>query len=237
MIRFRPRLAPTLFTIPVVVVLVALGVWQLQRLEWKSRLIAERATAVAAAPVSPPKTLAEARALEFHRVTVEGVFLHDKEILRNAIAAKGDAGFDVLTPLREEGGRIVFANRGFVPTELKDPATRPTGQLAGTVRVSGLLRVPPQEKPGWFIPDNRPDRNAWFWIELPAMAAADDLANVAPFYIDADAEPNPGGWPKGGVTPLALPNDHLQYAITWFSLAAALVVIYLVYHNRGGGPG
>jgi len=237
MIRFRPRLAPTLFTIPVVAVLVALGVWQLQRLEWKSRLIAERATAVAAAPVSPPKTLAEARALEFHRVTVEGVFLHDKEILRNAIAAKGDAGFDVLTPLREEGGRIVFANRGFVPTELKDPATRPTGQLAGTVRVSGLLRVPPQEKPGWFIPDNRPDRNAWFWIDLPAMAAADGLANVAPFYIDADAAPNPGGWPKGGVTPLALPNDHLQYAITWFSLAAALVVIYLVYHSRGGGPG
>jgi surfeit locus 1 family protein len=237
MIRFRPRLAPTLFTIPVVAVLVALGVWQLQRLEWKSRLIAERATAVAAAPVSPPQTLAEARALEFHRVTVEGVFLHDKEILRNAIAAKGDAGFDVLTPLREEGGRIVFVNRGFVPTELKDPATRPTGQLAGTVRVSGLLRVPPDKKPGWFIPDNRPDRNAWFWIDLRAMAAADGLANVAPFYIDADAEPNPGGWPKGGVTPLALPNDHLQYAITWFSLAAALVVIYLVYHSRGGGPG
>jgi surfeit locus 1 family protein len=237
MIRFRPRLGPTLFTIPVVAVLVALGVWQLQRLEWKSRLIAERATAVAAAPVSPPQTLAEARALEFHRVTVEGVFLHDKEILLNAIAAKGDAGFDVLTPLREAAGRIVFVNRGFVPTDLKNPARRPAGQLAGTMHVSGLLRVPPQEKPGWFIPDNRPDRNAWFWIDLPAMAAADGLSNPAPFYIDADAAPNPGGWPKGGVTPLALPNDHLQYAITWFSLAAALMVIYVVYHSRGGGPG
>jgi surfeit locus 1 family protein len=237
MIRFRPRLAPTLFTIPVVAVLVALGVWQLQRLEWKNRLIAERTTAVAAAPVSPPQTLAEARALEFHRVTVEGVFLHDKEIVRNAIAAKGDAGFDVLTPLRDAAGRIVFVNRGFVPTELKDPATRPAGQLAGTVRVSGLLRVPSQEKPGWFIPDNRPDRDAWFWIDLPAMAAADGLPNLAPFCIDADAAPNPGGWPKGGITPLALPNDHLQYAITWFSLAAALMVIYVVYHSRGGGPG
>jgi surfeit locus 1 family protein len=105
------------------------------------------------------------------------------------------------------------------------------------VHVSGLLRVPPQEKPGWFIPDNRPDRNDWFWIDLPAMAAADGIANAAPFYIDADPTPNPGGWPKGGVTPLALPNDHLQYALTWFSLAAALVVIYVVYHSRGGGPG
>ncbi len=237
MIRFRPRLGPTLFTIPAVAVLVGLGVWQLQRLEWKSRLIAERTAAVAAAPVTPPQTLAQARALEFHPMIAEGVFLHDKEILRNAIGAKGDAGFDVLTPLREADGRIVFVNRGFVPTELKVPATRPAGQPAGTVRVSGLLRVPPETKPSWFTPDNRPDRNDWFWIDLPAMGAADGIAKIAPFYIDADAAPNPGGWPRGGVTPLALPNDHLQYAITWFLLAAALVVIYVVYHSRGGGPG
>jgi len=237
MIRFRPRLGPTLFTIPAVAVLVGLGVWQLQRLEWKSRLIAERTAAVAAAPVTPPQTLAQARALEFHPMIAEGVFLHDKEILRNAIGAKGDAGFDVLTPLREADGRIVFVNRGFVPTELKDPATRPAGQPAGMVHVGGLLRVPPETKPSWFTPDNRPDRNDWFWIDLPAMGAADGIAKIAPFYIDADAAPNPGGWPRGGVTPLALPNDHLQYAITWFLLAAALVVIYVVYHSRGGGPG
>ena len=237
MIRFRPRLAPTLFTVPVLLVCIGLGVWQLQRLEWKGRLIAERAAAVAAAPVAPPRTLAEARSLEFHPVVAEGVFLHDKEIYLNAIGGKGGAGFDVLTPLREDDGPIVFVNRGFVPTALRDPATRPAGQLAGTVRVSGLLRLPLDQKPSWFTPDNRPDRNDWFWIDLPAMAAADRLAEVVLFYIDADATPNPGGWPKGGVTPLALPNDHLQYAITWFSLAAALVVIYVVYHTRAGGPG
>jgi surfeit locus 1 family protein len=237
MIRFRPRLAPTLFTIPVVAVLVALGVWQLQRLEWKDRLIAERAAAVAMPPARPPSTLAKARAMEFRPVVDDGVFLHDKEIHLGAMDPGGHAGFQVLTPFREADGRIVFVNRGFVPTELKDPATRPAGQLAGTVHVSGLLRVPPQEKPGWFVPDNRPDRNYWFWIDLRAMAGADGIANVAPFYIDADAAPNPGGWPKGGVTPIGLPNDHLQYAITWFSLAAALVVIYVVYHRRGGGPG
>src|SRR5439155_8376955 len=237
MIRFRPRLAPTLFTVPAVAVLVALGVWQLQRLEWKSHLIAERTAAVAMPPVRPPQTLADARAMEFRPVADDGVFLHDKEIHLGAMDPRGRAGFQVLTPLREEGGRIVFVNRGFVPTELKDPATRPAGQLAGTVQINGLLRVPPDEKPGWFTPDNRPDRNYWFWIDLPAMATADRIANAAPFYIDADATPNPGGWPKGGVTPIALPNDHLQYAITWFSLAAALVVIYVVYHSRAGGPG
>jgi surfeit locus 1 family protein len=232
---FRPRLAPLLFTIAVVLFCAALGAWQLERLAWKRGLIAQREAAMTAAPVAPPRTLLEARALEFHRVFDEGVFGHDKEIFLNAIAPKGTAGFDVLTPLREAGGRIVFVNRGFVPSELKDPARRAAGQPAGTVRVAGVLRLPPEKKPNWFVPDNRADRNDWFWIDLPAIGAADGLANVAPFTIEADATPNPGIWPKGGVTPLVLPNDHLQYAITWFSLAIAALVIYLLSQRGAQG--
>jgi surfeit locus 1 family protein len=231
------RLAPTLFTIPVVLICVALGLWQLERLQWKRGLIAQREAAVAAAPTSPPPTLAEARALEFHPVIVDGVFLNDKEIYLNATGPHGGAGFHVFTPLRDESGRILFVNRGFVPVERREPATRPQGQIAGVVRIRGLLRLPLEAKPNWFIPDNRPDLNYWFWVDLPAMAAADHLdpANFAPFYIDADATPNPGGWPPGGVTPLDLPNNHLQYAMTWFSLAAAALVIYVVYHWRERG--
>jgi surfeit locus 1 family protein len=90
-----------------------------------------------------------------------------------------------------------------------------------------LLRLP-KGKPSWLVPDNRPDLNYWFWVDLPAMAKADGLDDVAPFYIDGDATPNPGGWPQGGVTPLELPNNHLQYAITWFALAAGMLVIYIV---------
>jgi surfeit locus 1 family protein len=234
----RLRLAPTLSTIPVVLICVALGLWQLERLQWKRGLIAQRETAVAAAPVSSPQTIAEARALEFHSVTVDGVFLNDKELYLNATGPRGGAGFHVLTPLREETGRTVLVNRGFVPSERRGPATRPQGQPAGTLHIRGLLRLAPEQKPSWFIPDNRPDIDYWFWIDLPAMAAANHLdpTNVAPFYIDADATPNPGGWPQGGTTPLALPNNHLQYAITWFSLAAAALVIYVVYHWRARDP-
>ncbi len=230
---FRPRVFPALFTIAIVLVCGGLGLWQLQRLEWKRALIAQREAAVAAAPVAPPQTLGDARALEFHAIVADGVFLNEKEIFLNAIGPKGGAGFDVLTPLREAADRIVFVNRGFVRTELKDPAKRAAAQTAATVRVAGLLRLPPERKPNWFVPDNRPDRNDWFWADLAAMAAADGLADVAPFYIEANATPNPGGWPKGGVTPLALPNDHLQYAITWFSLAVAAIVIYLLSQRRG----
>jgi surfeit locus 1 family protein len=233
---FRPLFWPTLFTAPAVLLLLALGFWQVERLFWKKDLIAQRQAAVAANPVAPPRSLEEARGMEFHHVTEEGVFLHDKEIFLGATSEAGRQGYQVLTPLLEPGGRTVFINRGFIPAELKDPAKRTAGQIAGTVCIQGLLRLPPSGKPAWFLPDNRPDLNYWFWVDLPAMSAADRLDRVAPFYIDADATPNPGGWPKGGVTRLVLPNDHLQYAITWFSLAVALIVIYVLFHRRNAGP-
>ncbi|HEV2335130.1 MAG TPA: SURF1 family protein [Stellaceae bacterium] len=231
---FRPHRAPTLITIPIVFLCAALGVWQLQRLEWKRGLIAERAAALTHAPVALPRILGEARKLALHPVVAEGAFLNDKEIMLNAIGPKGAAGFDVLTPLREADGRILFVNRGFVPTALKDPAKRDAGELSGKVHIVGLLRLPPPQKPNWFVPDNRSAQGDWFWIDLAAMAAADRLATVAPFYIDADATPNPGGWPKGGLTLPALPNHHLQYAITWFSLAVAAFVIYVLSQRSGG---
>jgi surfeit locus 1 family protein len=229
---FRPQLFPALFTVAIVLVCGGLGVWQLERLEWKRDLIARREVAVTAAPVAPPQTLADARALEFHTIVTDGVLLNEKELLLNTIGPKGAAGFDVLTPLHEADGRTLFVNRGFVPTELKDPTKRAAGQPSGTVRVAGWLRLPPERKPNWFIPDNRPSEGDWFWVDLRAMAAADGLAKVAPFYIEADATANPGGWPKGGATLPALPNDHLQYALTWFSLAVAAIVIYLLSQRR-----
>ena len=235
--RFRPQFWPTVFTVPVLVLLLGLSSWQIQRLFWKRDLIAQRQAALAATPTAAPRGLEEARGMEFRHVTDEGVFLHDKEIFLGATSEAGRNGYQVLTPLQEARGRIVFVNRGFIPSELKDPAKRSAGQVAGSVRVTGLLRLPPAKKPVWFLPDNRPDLNYWFWVDLPAMAAADQIDRVAPFYIDADATPNPGGWPKGGVTRLELPNNHLQYAITWFSLAVALIVVYVLYHRRNSGLG
>jgi surfeit locus 1 family protein len=231
----RPLFWPTVFSVAGVFLLLALGSWQIQRLFWKEGLIAARERAVSAAPVAAPSEGAATRPLEYHRVFADGIFRHDKEIHVHAISRRGEAGFDVLTPLAEPDGRIVLVNRGFVPTALADPARRAAGQVAGQVRVTGLLRLPPATKPGWFLPDNEPARDEWFWVDLPAIAAADKLVNVAPFYIDADRTPNPGGWPRGGTTRLSLSNHHLQYAITWFSLAVALAVIYLLY--RRGNPG
>ncbi|HEY3909216.1 MAG TPA: SURF1 family protein [Stellaceae bacterium] len=234
---FRPRLWPTVVAVPIVLLCLGLGVWQVQRLSWKEGLIAARAAAVAAPAVPAPQSAAQAHGLEYHHVTDKGVFLNDKENFLAAISAAGQSGFQVLTPLREAGGRIVFINRGFVPAALKNRDKRAAGEPTGTVRIAGLLRLPRDRPPNWFVPDNRPDLNYWFWVDLPAMAEADGLHHVASFYIDAGAAPNPGGWPKGGVTRLALPNHHLQYAITWFSLVVAMIVIYVVFHRRNAERG
>jgi surfeit locus 1 family protein len=232
---FHPRLVPTLFTIPALIILVGLGSWQVQRLHWKEGLIAQRDWMVAAPPIAPPQTLAEAEQNQFRHVADDGVLLNDKEIFLAAASEGGGSGYQVLTPLQEPDGRIIFVNRGFIPLELKDPVKRAAGEPSGAVHIAGLLRVPPAEKPTFFLPNNRPDLDLWFWVDLPAMANAAGVGDAAPFYIDADKAPNPGGWPKGGVTNLELPNDHLQYAITWFSLAIALVVIYVLYHRKNSG--
>ena len=236
MLAFRPRLVPTLFTVPGLILLIGLGVWQVQRLHWKEGLIAQRDAAVAAEPVAPPQSLAEARGLAFHPIAAEGTLQNDKELFLAATSDEGESGYQVVTPLLMTDGRTMFVNRGFIPLELKDRARREAGELSGTVRVVGLLRVPPATKPSFFLPDNRPDLNLWFWVDLPAMARQDGIADPVPFYIDADKTPNPGGWPKGGVTRLDLPNNHLQYALTWFSLAVALAVIYVLYHRNNSPP-
>jgi surfeit locus 1 family protein len=220
-----------LFTVPAVLILIALGGWQVQRLHWKEGLIAQRDAAVIAPPIAPPRSLDEARGLEFRHIAAEGVFRNDKERYLAASSDSGEPGYQVLTPLVMSDGRTMFVNRGFVPSELKDPAKRAAGELDGSRRVVGLLRLPPATKPSFFLPDNRPDLNLWFWVDLPEMAKTAGVAAPVPFYVDADKTPNPGGWPKGGITSLDLPNDHLQYAITWFSLAVALIVIYVLYHR------
>jgi surfeit locus 1 family protein len=229
----RPILTLTVAALAGFAALIGLGTWQIERLHWKQGLIAERAAAVSAPPVPLPRSLAAARALEFHRVQAKGVFLHDREIAVHMIERRsGGAGYLVLTPLRLADGAVVFVERGWVPTDKRDAATRSQGNPPGAVSVEGWLRLAPAEKPGWFLPANDPGRGEWFWIELPALARAAGVPEALPFYLEAGPAPNAGGFPVGGQASTDLPNDHLQYAVTWYALAAALAVIYLLLLRR-----
>ena len=140
-----------------------------------------------------------------------------------------------MTPVRTDDGRVVLFDRGFVPQEQKDPARRAQGQLAGTVELTGIVRRNQEQRQ--FAPDNAPDRNVWFHVDVPlmrSMAGGKPDPKLDTFFLEADATPNPGGVPVGGQTRLDIPNDHLQYAITWFLIAAALAGVYLAYHWENG---
>ena len=232
MIRFRPLLAPTLTVIPGLVLMIGLGVWQLERLAWKEALIANVQERTTAAPIS----LSEALALpphqaEYRRVRLHGRFDHADEVYLYA-ARIGQSGARVLTPIATPDGKRVLVDRGFVPDPMRDPATRAAAQLPGEVEVTGLLRLPAE--PAMFTPPPNTGRRLWFVRDVPAMATAHGLNLTAPIVVEADATPNPGGYPLGGQTVVDFPNNHLSYAVTWFGLALALLAVYLVYHVRQG---
>jgi surfeit locus 1 family protein len=232
---WRDLLAPAIATAIALSILVTLGLWQLERKAWKEDLLGAINARAFGAPVAAPSETAwgswSAARDEFRRVQVTGTFLHDREVQLHGLAEERRGhplqGFYVFTPLQRPDGAIVMVNRGVVPTALRDPARRAEAQATGEVTVTGLLRNP--EERGWFVPPNDPAKNEWFVRNLRDMAAGRGLARVAPFYIDADATPNPGGWPRGGQTRINLPNDHLNYALTWFGLALTLVGVFAAF--------
>lgn len=215
-------------------VLLGLGTWQVQRLAWKNALIATIDARIGAEPVPLREALRSDLSIsdqEYRRVRVEGVFDHSAE--RHFFAThKGAPGYYVYTPLKLDDGDWLFVNRGFVPWERKEAATRPEGQVGGRVAITGLLRGAPAEKPSAIVPDNEPEKNVFYWKDIRAMAASSGLPVDAPvlgLFVDAGDTPNPGGLPVGGVTIVDLPNNHLQYAITWYGLAAALAGVIIVF--------
>lgn len=231
----RGLLVPGIATLIALAILVALGTWQLQRLTWKAELthrIEQRAAAEPGA-VAPEARWPEwdAAADEFRHVRVRGTFLHDRETLVHGLRPEGNGpiqqGYYVFTPLRLDDGAVVMVNRGFVPTEIKEPSRRAGGQVAGATTVTGLVRAP--EKRTLFVPANDPGKDAWFVRDTAEMAEARGLSRAAPFYVEADATRNPGGWPKGGRPGINLPNNHLQYALTWYGLALTLVGVFAAF--------
>ena len=197
---------------------------------WKEALIAERAARVSAEPIALPVPGADLTGTEYRRVRIEGTFHHDKELFLGARSMKGNAGYHVLTPLTMTDGITVLVDRGWVPVERKAPEQRAEGQVTGAQTVDGVIRLPHGQ--AWMQPDNEPQHNMYFFVDPAGMAAALGMAVRPDLYVDAGPAPNPGLYPVGGQTHIELPNDHLQYAITWGLLALILAVIYVAYHLK-----
>jgi len=214
-----------LFSVLGIVVLSALGVWQVERRTWKLALIDRVDQRIHAAPVPAPGPDAWPAINrdddEYRRVKISGRFANDRETLIDATTERG-MGFWVMTPLITPDGFTVLVNRGFVPVDRRDSATRAAGQIEGETTVSGLVRM--TEPKGTLLRANDPAAGRWYSRDIAAIAKARDLNRVAPYFIDADATANPGGLPVGGLTVVSFYNHHLLYALTWFALALMLAV-------------
>jgi surfeit locus 1 family protein len=223
--------------------LVALGTWQLERKAWKEALIAALTERLAAPPAALPASAAwpslnEANE-EYRRVTFSATFDHGAEALVYASASAfrpeiSGPGFWVFTPARLPGGALVLVNRGFVPENHRDPASRAQGQIAGPVEIVGAMRWP--EHRSWFAPADDARKNLWFTRDPQAIAAGKGVGPVAPFYVEQEAPVPPGGLPQPGKLAVTLRNAHLQYAMTWYGLALVLVVMFVVWARTPRNP-
>ncbi len=239
-------MVPTIMTLLMLPILIGLGNWQWHRMVWKDSMIAKIDERRKAEPESYPAVLSQyvrSGDVEYKNMRVTGTFDHGRE--RHLYApTSASQGWHIYTLLIPEGGLPpIFVNRGWVPAELKDPSKRAEGQVTGPVTITGLVRLPQPKT--WFAPENDFAGNRWYWRDLGAMQwgpqgppsplqfNADKSQAFAPFSLDADATvQNPGGWPKGGTTEINIPNNHLQYVVTWYGLAATLLVVFAVFARQ-----
>jgi cytochrome oxidase assembly protein ShyY1 len=231
------------FTLVMIAVFIGLGLWQLQRRVEKHALIAALTERLAAAPLPLPPA-SEWRKLtpdhdEFRRVSFTAIYetrldamvYSSGSAIRPDIAGPGTWAF---IPARLPGGETLAIDAGFVPNTMQDRGVQDravAGLITGKpVELTGYLRFP--EAAGMLTPDVEHAKRLWFARDQMAMAAALGWDKVAPFYIDLEAPVPQNGVPKPGPLQVHLKDDHLQYAITWFTLAFAVAIAFAVWWRK-----
>ena len=226
--RKRGILLPGLFTLAVFLVLLGLGLWQVERLAWKENLIATLVQRVNAPPVPLPQPK-EWPALiqeldEFRRVTATVEYLNKGAVYVYSAGSPlrpdiKKPGYFVFAPVRLATGEIIVINAGYAPDR-----THPWRNTK--VEITGYLRWP--EAPRWFVSEHEQvEGSIWYVRNHLSMARFHRWgANVAPFYIDQESPVPAAGVPRPGPLAVKLRNDHLGYAITWFGLATVLLLVF-----------
>ena len=205
----------------------------MQRLQWKLALIAEVNGHMAAAPISlDPRSRMSADDAQYRRVTLHGRFDHAKEAYVFTTDANGAPVYHVLTPFQTDDGTLLMVDRGASPRKCSiPPPRRPVDGETQTDQACGACPM----RRALFTPAPDMAHRIWYARDFGGIAAADHISLAAPVLIEADAAPNPGGWPRGGQTVVSFRNEHLSYAVTWFGLAVGLIGVYFAYHISKGG--
>jgi surfeit locus 1 family protein len=229
----RGVVVPAILTLMLLACLIGLGSWQISRKAWKEGLIDTLTQRLTAAPseLPPPQRWAELSEAEdeYRRVRFTAAFVarEDALVFTSGSTFRPDVtgpGYWVFAPAKLAGGGLVVVDRGFLPNGEADPAMREAGAAGTEIEMVGVMRWP--EASAWFLPAPEPTHNLWFVRDQLSIAKAKSWGEVAPFFIELESPSPPGGLPAPGPLKATLPNDHLQYAITWFSLAAVIAVAF-----------
>lgn len=228
--RFRPTFWATFFTVLAAAFMLGLCYWQVERLIWKTGIIEQFEARVAETPVSPPDVLDNIEDWRYRRVRLEGVYLHDKELLITGKPFEGNAGFHLITPMKLTDGRTILVNRGWIQLKALGPVDTKPMHVEGVQTVEGLIRE--DRVKGYFVPENEPQNEVWLYVDTAEMGAARNLGLVLPYYVDRLRDPGPFRMPIGADTKIHVRNEHLSYAVTWALLALTLIVIYVIFHLK-----
>ncbi|KAI0857304.1 SURF1 family-domain-containing protein [Xylaria cubensis] len=239
LVRTGRRHGPGLIILALIpITALALGTWQVQRLGWKTELVARFEDRLVQPPLPlPPRVDPDAiHDFDFRRVRARGRYRHDQEMLVGPRMRDGEDGFMVITPLEREvdgdgskGTTTVLVNRGWVAKRLRRQRDRAEGLPTGEVLVEGLLREP--WKKNMFTPENRPDKGEFYFPDVKQMA---ELTGSQAVWIEQTMEPDlmealemqSKGIPIGRPAEVNLRNNHAQYIFTWYGLAIATSIMF-----------
>ncbi len=243
--RSRPvfRLFPALAVVVGVAVLTALGVWQVERLQWKEAMLAR----IAALQSAPPEPLSvvlnrlgeggrpDIGEVDFVRVQTVCPTLQQTPTLRLYAVLGGVMGRRLITacPIQSGRFRTLLVDRGFVPDEAAGGEAPRPGPLV-EAPVIGVLRTPVAH--GWLTPASDPLKNDWRARDIPAMAKALQASAPAPVFLMLETPRPQSGVPMPAAVPTDIPNNHLGYALTWFGLALGLIGVYVATLLRPARP-
>ncbi len=237
----RPRPVAWFFFLLCFATTLALGTWQVQRMQWKQSLIAAIEAGKTQPPLSIPspkhRTLSaeDLPPLEFHRLCLEGGWVNgpDGKTIEFHLFPRfyrDQLGYFIISPLSLHDNRIVLVNRGWVPAEKKLAEKRPKSAVEGVDEVCGIVRLGRERS--WVTPRNDANRNLWFGRDTDAMAQFANLHDVLPMMLDLVGKQDAKKLPVPSDGTIRLRNDHLSYVITWYGIAAGILVIFLVYHRK-----
>ena len=213
------------FTLIAFVILVSLGTWQAQKIGLKTELLETIEAGLSSEPMTLPVHLDDPQAVLYRRVTFDGTVAPGEPIKVFGTNLKGKPGYSLYKPVMRVHGRAVLVNFGWVPVELKELPALPTGDVS----ISGVLMA--SATAGSFSPANKPESGNWFTANVHEMAAFYGLRTKEYYHfrIFADHAGARGTLLLGGQVRVDVPNDHLEYMLTWYGLAAGLLCVFAAY--------